>query len=51
MTFSPSTLALFQHLLDQLSIRANAPDFDELCAQVSLARYELTEAQKAAQGE
>lgn len=44
MPFSPSTLALFQQLLSQVQIHAMQPDFDEVVAQVSLAKAELRQA-------
>ena len=44
MSFSPSTLALFKQLLDQTSLQASAPDFDELAAVISVARKELAAA-------
>lgn len=44
MTFSPSTLALFDTLIKQVQVPASAPNFDELAAQVSTAKKELAAA-------
>lgn len=44
MTFSPSTLGLFAQLLDDVSVPAKAPNFDELAAIVGLAKRELAAA-------
>jgi hypothetical protein len=46
MTFSRSTLMMFAELLGQVQLSAAADNFDELAANVSLARRELTEALK-----
>ncbi len=39
--FSESTIDLFANLLNQVNVPANIPDFDAVCAQISLARKEL----------
>lgn len=42
--FSPSTLTLFKELLDQVSVSAAHPDFDEVVTRVAAARRELVAA-------
>jgi hypothetical protein len=44
MTFSDKTLELFQQLLDDVSIPAKAPNFEELCSIVGTAKRELADA-------
>ena len=44
MTFSESTLELFNHLINQLNVPAGASNFDELARQISTAKRELLEA-------